>query len=275
MQLTEIRLRTQRDAQNLSGYILQDDSYDLLLAGPSRVLMPNNKLLCIYLPGVIQIKEIHRKSTRQAAVPNELRPLASGGESYYKGNMKITNRVRSGIMGYMEHQPGGLKERIGCRVTVWTGKYAEEFEEIKILTQQTAKFFKEYVPDRYAIQMKHVLASPPEFVITNTPFSTLTANRNFPTGVHKDRGDLESGFSCLLCMRQGSYTGGHLVFPEWRVGVDMQDGDLMLMDAHQWHGNTMLNLEEDGERLSLVHYYRTKIRKCPSTSQPTTDTIQS
>jgi hypothetical protein len=60
------------------------------------------------------------------------------------------------------------------------------------------------------------------------------------------------------------------------VAVDLHDGDLILMDAHDWHGNvpiycrcsgTPLNgLCEDcgAERISVVAYFRTKIAECGS-----------
>ena len=81
--------------------------------------------------------------------------------------------------------------------------------------------------------------------------------------MHTDKGDLDEGFSCLAVWRRGEYTGGHLALPEWRIAVDMQDRDVLLMDAHQWHGNTALNLlSPDAERISLVLYYRTRMREC-------------
>jgi hypothetical protein len=54
----------------------------------------------------------------------------------------------------------------------------------------------------------------------------------------------------------------------------MQDGDVLLMDAHEWHGNTVFDpdpprnehgrlLENPGfERISLVSYFRTNMVKC-------------
>jgi hypothetical protein len=56
----------------------------------------------------------------------------------------------------------------------------------------------------------------------------------------------------------------------------MQDGDLLLMDAHAWHGNTrfdpepkrLVNGQLDGdpgfERISVVSYFRAKMTECGS-----------
>jgi hypothetical protein len=64
-----------------------------------------------------------------------------------------------------------------------------------------------------------------------------------------------------------------LVFPEFRVAVDMHDGDVLLMDAHEWHGNTRIVCacgdEPNGacavcgaERISIVSYYRSNMVNC-------------
>jgi hypothetical protein len=43
----------------------------------------------------------------------------------------------------------------------------------------------------------------------------------------------------------------------------MKEGDLILMDAHQWHGNVAIErLSDDAERISLVLYYRTNMMFC-------------
>ena len=82
-------------------------------------------------------------------------------------------------------------------------------------------------PERFAEQMKHIRRTHPEWVIAGTPFTTVTVNNTYSTGVHKDQGDLEEGFSTLVVFREGHYEGGWLCFPEYRLGVDMQDCDLL------------------------------------------------
>lgn len=100
----------------------------------------------------------------------------------------------------------------------------------------------------------------------------LTGN-TYPTGVHLDAGDLEAGFSTLACIRKGSYTGGQLVFPKYRVALDMHHGDLALIDAHEYHGNTVIvcvcGERRNGlcdtcgaERISVVAYFRENMTRC-------------
>jgi hypothetical protein len=93
--------------------------------------------------------------------------------------------------------------------------------------------------------------------------------------VHQDAGDLDQGYSCLAVLRYGQYAGGHLTFPEYRVACDLGHGDVLLMDAHQWHGNTALSLgSPDAERISVVCYYRTKMAACGSPAAEQAKAVQ-
>jgi hypothetical protein len=46
------------------------------------------------------------------------------------------------------------------------------------------------------------------------------------------------------------------------VAFDMQNGDVLLVDVHQWHGNTPIKADPGAVRLSLVMYYREKMIHC-------------
>jgi hypothetical protein len=144
------------------------------------------------------------------------------------------------------------------------------------LLQRIGELMAENAPDRYAAQARQAKETSPEWVIPGTPFTTVTVNNTYPTGVHQDKGDLDEGFSTLVTFRKGDYQGGWLCFPEYRIGVEMQDCDLLLMDAHAWHGNTQFVPEPERdmtghlmgdpgfERISIVSYFRTNMTKCGS-----------
>jgi hypothetical protein len=203
------------------------------------------------------------------------RGQASGSQRVLeRGGSELRTRARkvpSSIIGAFDAQ--GPKQY--CRLTAWTGRETDKFETIHPLLRSIDYHLAAHVADRYRAQMEQVRATAPEWVIPGTAFTTITVNNSYATGVHKDKGDLDAGFSTLACLRRGTYTGGRLVFPEYRVAVDMQDGDLLLMDAHAWHGNTRLYCtcgnDLNGmcgvcgaERISLVAYYRTKMTDCGS-----------
>jgi hypothetical protein len=176
-----------------------------------------------------------------------------------------------------------------CRLTAFTGEETEKMEQLHPLLRFVGDRMRDEVSDRWARQMEEVGRTDPAWVIPGTPFTTVTINNTWPTAVHTDKGDLEEGFSNLAVLRRGSYTGGTFVFPRYRVGFDLHDGDLILMDAHEAHGNTPIvcsNCEQPVasyhecmepdtgmepacdfplnvvERISVVAYFRTKMVAC-------------
>ena len=267
LDLTRTRHYTKSAPQVLKrqvGRILTDDDSDVTYTGPVRIETALGQLLAVYLPGVLaDMVDQYRPIISKIRIPNRNRVLASGSRMRVKGNVNFANEVLSGTIGYMEKKPTGFAGTAMCRTTAWTGSHTQEFAALYPYFQRIGELMAKYAPDRWEAQMEEVRSTPPEYVISGTPYSTVTVNINYPTGVHKDAGDLDKGMSCLAMLRKGDYQGGCLTFPEWRFRFDMQDGDLLLMDAHQWHGNTMLSgMADDCERISLVLYYRTDMVSC-------------
>lgn len=258
------------------GKMLRPDDLSVKLTGPVRILKPDGTPLCVYLPGAIS------KELRDASFPtlHELqgsytsnRGLASGAQRV-KGVSKTTyaRSVDSAIIGSFDRSA-----RFDfCRLTAWTGAEMEKWQGLWPLLQEIARHLQEHVPERYAAQARAAQATAPEWVIPGTPFTTVTVNNTYATGVHTDKGDLDAGFSTIAVFKNGDYEGGTLCFPEYRVGVDLQDCDLILMDAHEWHGNIEFTpqperdtngrlLEDPGfERISIVTYFRTAMESCGS-----------
>ena len=100
------------------------------------------------------------------------------------------------------------------------------------------------------------------FRIPKTSFTTITTNVNFQTSVHKDKGDDEDGFGNLSVIENGKYNGAETCFPQYGIGVDVRNGDILFMDVHEWHGNLpMVYKSKDAIRLSIVCYLRYKVWK--------------
>jgi hypothetical protein len=157
--------------------------------------------------------------------------------------------------------PGGIYPF--CRLTSWTGQHLPEWQSLNPLLVAISEQFRGHVHDRWAAQKAVADATRPEWVVPGTPFTTVTVNNTYSTGLHRDMGDLAEGFSTLAVCRRGEYQGGVLVFARYRVGVDMRHGDLLLLDPHEWHGNTDIEaMSDDAERISLVAYFRTKVQAC-------------
>jgi hypothetical protein len=265
--MIDLRIRSRVSGAELDakvGKVCTPDDYNVLLTRDTLVRKPNGEVLCIYRrsafpPALLEQSYPVLHSLKSEKTTN--RGLASGTPRVrmYAGSRTYTKPTSSAIIGaFNRSSPYHF-----CRLTAWTGRETERFGELRPLFQAIGSEFATLVPDRYQAQMEQVRLTEPEWVIPGTPFTTITVNNTYPTGVHTDKGDLEAGFSNLTVLRRGDYTGGVFLFPEYRVGVDMQDGDLLLMDAHEWHGNTAITpLSEDAERISVVAYFRTKMVAC-------------
>jgi hypothetical protein len=286
--MIEARLRTKITAQEMEqkiGKVLTPHDVNLVLTGPSRVLLPSGKPLCVYLPGAVRKSmDAVWPELRKIKMTTDNRGLASGTQRVNAGgNRSRTMPVFSGIMGSMDAGPG----RGYCRLTNYTRENVTTWAAMMPFLQDIASIFHRHVPDRFLSQHSYAQETEPEWLIPGTPFTTITINNSYSTGVHTDKGDLDEGFSCLAVGRGGGYTGGLICFPEYRVGVDMQHGDLLLMDAHQWHGNTRMICACDeelaaapcklcgSERVSVVCYYRTKMTRCGTRDQENQKRVES
>jgi hypothetical protein len=269
--MIDVRVRSAISDDELAakvGKVLTPADYNLVLTGPARVRKPDGSLLCVYLPGAITppiadgaYPVLH--SLRSLQTNN--RGLASGTPTVKRGSRKrlASQQVRSAIVGAFDP----TKVYRYCRLTSWTGAHQPELVALVPLLQEVGEFFEAFVPERYAVQAELAAKTDPAWRFEGTPFTTLTVNNTYPTGVHVDDGDLAEGFSAIVCLRRGTYSGGVLVFPRLRVGLDLGDRDLVLMDAHEWHGNTSIEAIPGAERISVVAYYRTQMAACGTPAQ--------
>lgn len=301
MTMTTLRLRTRvADDQvaDLAGKVPTDAAYDLLLTGATLVLKADSRPLCVYLPGYLAEPLALHPATYDVLRSldgydrTDNRGLAAGAPRQQVGDQKRTRtpKVRSGIAGVMGPVPAAPY----CRLTAWTAQNYAGWEQLQPLLALVADALAEHVPERYSRQVAEARRCQPEWLVPGTPFTTVTVNNTYSTGVHTDKGDLAAGFSTLAVLRRGAYTGGRIVFPQHRVAADMRNGDLLLMDAHEWHGNTQLRAAHQpgcphppiwrtahhlggvvpdrrrtpgcrgcqAERISLVAYFRTAVPDC-------------
>lgn len=293
--MIEARIRTRVHPDELAakvGKIVTAGDYNMVLTGPARIVGPSGKLLAVYAPGVLA-------DVMAAAWPvlssirfiTDNRGKASGTPREQRGEQKRTRtrRIMSSTIGAVDPGPSVARNggRLGaCRLTAWTAKHHDQWRGLEPVFQRIAAVYAELVPDRYAAQQQWARGVHPDWLIPDTPFTTITVNNTYSTGVHQDAGDLKDGFSTLAVARRGSYSGGLLVLPEYRLAVDMGDGDLLLFDPHQWHGNTGIRCPhtadlgdlarpcpEGCERVSLVAYARTKVAGCASSQVEATKLV--
>ena len=153
-----------------------------------------------------------------------------------KSLMRVNNNVFSVVLGYFDKTPF---MSLPCRLTNYTQKYFEKYQQGIPFIQQLNTCFKTLVPDFHAAQLNRAKEQP-HYQIKDTAFSSITLNRNFRTALHKDEGDYKEGFGNLAVLEYGEYEGGYTMFPRFGVGFDVRTGDFLAMDVHEWHCNTEL-----------------------------------
>lgn len=255
--MIDIRLRTQIPDDELNekvGKILTDDDYNLLATRDTLVRKPDGSPLAIFRKGAIppELREQAYPMLHEfRRVTTSNRGVASGSERVEGGSGKrsYSREVPSSIIGAFD--PSG--PQTWCRQTAFSGRETEKMTELFPFLRFVGDAMYEAVPDRWLAQSDYVKKTDPAWVIPGTPFTTVTINNTWPTAVHTDKGDLDEGFSNLAVLRRGDYRGGVFVFPRYRVGFDLHDGDLILMDAHEWHGNTQIECATCGEKLNGYH----------------------
>lgn len=174
--------------------------------------------------------------------------------------MEIEPRLnRSGVAGYLDN--GGNRFPY-CRLTAFNINHPDQFARALPMVRTVDRVFQERIPERYAAQRAVVENTVDDYVISGTSFTTITINLNFQTAVHKDAGDLKEGFGVMSAMRRGKFDGCYTCFPQYRICADMQTGDVLLADVHEWHGNTPLKPRGAYERMGLIFYYREKMQEC-------------
>lgn len=166
--------------------------------------------------------------------------------------------AKADFLGYKEAEP----RYKFCRQTAWTREHPEVLQAAMPLIRAADCIFKIEFPTEWERQHNHV-SKAPDFRIGDTAFSTLTVNKNLPTTYHRDGGNYLQGFGVMLTL--GSFTGGYLCFPAYRVAVNYQPGDVILADVHEIHGNTKIK----GNRIVCVLYAREKINQCGSVEEET------
>ena len=192
------------------------------------------------------------------------RGTASGSKTK---SMKTNPKIKSNIIGYFDTltpsqkmvlKRNNIKLYSSARETAFIRDYPEKYEQLLPLVKEIDKYYSEYAPDHYEKQRKK--ADQTHFKIKGTSFTTITTNVNFQTSLHKDKGDDGDGFGNLAVIERGKYSGAETCFPQFGVGVDCRNGDILFMDVHYWHSNLpMKKLSEDAERLSIVCYLRWRL----------------
>jgi hypothetical protein len=164
------------------------------------------------------------------------------------------NLSQSNILGYYEKPDRNYSTKVPCRLTSFSARnFNTKWKAVLPFIICIDDLYKRLAPNQYNNQITE--ANKTEFHIPNTSFSTITANYNFRTALHKDSGDYKKGLSAFTVSTDGEYKGFLLGFPKYRIAIDVRDGDLLLFNPHEYHCNTEYS-GDDFTRLSFVLYLR-------------------
>jgi hypothetical protein len=176
----------------------------------------------------------------------------------YISDTNYAQSVMSGIAGYFDRYP-----RIPYgRATAYTEKNYDKFSLCYPYLHKLNDQFAKLIPSRWKAQNEQANRLDPRFRIDGTVFTTLTVNHNWRTACHRDAGDLTTGFSniCGVTGPEGKgWRGGQFILPEYRIAVNLQPGDMLLVNNHEGiHGNDEL-IGDDNDRMTIVAYFREKM----------------
>ena len=176
----------------------------------------------------------------------------------YISETNYAQTVMSGIAGYFDRYP-----RIPYgRATSYTEKHYDTFAKCYPYLHKLNDQFAKLIPGRWKAQNEQANKLDPRFRIDGTVFTTLTVNHNWRTACHRDAGDLTTGFSniCGVTGPEGKgWRGGQFILPEFRIAINLQPGDMLLVNNHEGiHGNDEL-IGDDNDRMTIVAYFREKM----------------
>lgn len=262
--------------QDWSGKFVDDDSYDVLLDEDAVVHKPGGGFL-------LALKKRHHSPDAMKSAWSVLqgfnsisnnRGVAAGfgrvRNVKQDGTVSNTNRtpkegeVKSGTVGYMERSPRFPY----CRACAWNLESPERLVSLNGICREASELYREFGGAFYEKQERHALKTHPDFIIPGTIFTTLTVNKNFRTACHKDAGNLTETLNVMSLFRTGKFSGGNIVFPDFRVAAKLDTGDCIVFDAHEFHGNTqVVQLSKEFTRCTVVFYFREGMDLCRSAAE--------
>lgn len=249
---------------------MDENHYDIIYDEDVKIVSPTGQPIAVLLKKALDpqkasnawafFRKSFRKTGNRATAAGISKLKDDGSDSFFSVVPKGW-AVDSAILGSVERTVRYPFAR-HCAINK---DNKNEFSRTFPLLEQAANFFQNHVQERFEIQKEYCNKTDPAWLIPNTVYTTLTLNRNFRTSAHKDAGDLEAGFSNMFIISQGKWSGANLVLPNWRVAFKLDHLDLILFDAHEFHGNTSLvKISKDAVRCSVVCYYREKLVLCGS-----------
>lgn len=265
MNIKVAKKKTDEEMKRLENTFIKPSDIDTIIRDDATVYTEDGKLLLLFrkkkLTGGQEFYDVISDYMKKH--PSTNRGTASGSTSK---NTRDNPKIQTTITGYFDRwspihkylfKKKGIKTPIEVRETAFLADHPDEFQKMVPFIEQIDRLYKKYLPEYYEKQYKK--AKETHFKIADTSFTSTTINLNFTTTIHKDKGDDDEGYGNLATIQRGNYTGSETCFPQYGIGVDVREGDILLMDVHEWHANLPIQLEKGAERMSVVCYLRRKL----------------
>jgi hypothetical protein len=199
--------------------------------------LPSNRATAVGSPSLPRCRKDGTLSDRRG-VPKPVLEILKGQD------------VRQGTLGYLDATPDQR-----CHKTPLSNKRPEMLDRHERLIKRVDELYARCMPSLYRRQRAEV-GKVPHWHLWDTVFTTIYIIKNLRTAYHTDTGNLRGVMSAMMPM--GTFTGGELILPRWRIAIALRPGDVLFFDPQQLHGN----LPFVGERLSAIFYCERRIADC-------------
>lgn len=149
-----------------------------------------------------------------------------------------------------------------CRKTVANRDFPKQTHILEKYGQFVNDLYKTYFPDVWEAQHKDVEDILDDYKIKDTIFTAGIINKNYNIAYHRDNGNFESSYNCMLHFKN-RLDGGKLVVPELNVRLNMPNNICAIFDAQKFiHGVTPLDIKPLGYRYTVVYFSMEQMTKC-------------
>ena len=265
------KIMTDKEIENYKGKEIKHSMIKIIIREDTDVYTNDNILLCRFRKNVLNPKKVNDffENVIDFAMNVTTNRGTTSGQKKTKKNVKNNPKVMSNILGYIDgfspSQKANMKKKniypmLDVRESRFNIENPEKYDKVYPLLKQIDSLYKKYIPTYYKKQRQK--ADETYYKIKDTSFTTITTNINFKTRLHKDRGDDEEGFGNLVVIEDGYYEGSETCFPQYGIGFDVRQNDILFMNVHEWHANLPMKPENKNvRRLSIVCYLRLNVWK--------------
>ena len=265
------KIMTDKQIESYEGKEIKRSMIHLILTEDVDVYTRDKKLLCRFRKNALNPKKVNDfyENVIDFAMNVTTNRGTTSGQKKTKKNVRDNPKIMSNILGYIDgfapKQKFNMKRQniyptLNVRETRFNIENPEKWNKCLPMLKQVDSLYKKYIPTYYKNQRQK--ADETHYKIKDTVFTTITTNVNFKTRLHKDRGDDDEGFGNLVVIEDGKYEGSETCFPQYGIGIDVRQNDILFMNVHEWHANLPMKPENKNvRRLSVVCYLRLNIWK--------------